>query len=258
MAKAALVDMTKCTACRGCQVACKSWNGNSGEETHFTGTYENPPELSASTWTRIEFYEVERGWFFRKHQCMHCTDASCVEVCPTAAMHKEGEFVEVNSGTCIGCGYCALACPFDAVHREPPLGIARKCWFCLDRVQAGIEPACVKTCPTDALIFGERDDILKKAHARLDFLTSNGHKSAQIYGEHELGGLHWIYILDGYPSDFGLPESPRLATNSVVGQWIGGLIAAGVIAAVPFWLLFRRKRRLHEDDELTRTGGERR
>ncbi len=256
MAKAALVDMTKCTACRGCQVACKEWNGNPAEKTENRGTYENPPRLSASTWTRIEFYELERGWFFRKHQCVHCTEASCVEVCPVAAMHHEGEFVIVNRDTCIGCGYCSLACPFDAVYIAPPKGIARKCWFCLDRMQAGIEPACVKTCPTDAIVFGDRGDILEKAHARVQLVTGNGHSRARIYGERELGGLHWIYILDGYPSEFGLPEAPRLATHSIVGQWVGGIITAGALAAVPFWLLFRRMKRLQEE-ELTRTGGER-
>jgi len=199
---------------------------------------------------------LERGWFFRKAQCMHCTDASCVEVCPSGAMHHEGEFVIGNEETCIGCGYCSQACPFDAVHLEPPMGVAKKCWFCLDRVQAGMEPACAKTCPVDAIVFGNREDLLENAHDRVQLLTSSGHPHARVYGEYELGGLHWLYILDGSPSEFGLPDNPRLATHWVVGQWVGGLIAAGALAAVPFWLLFRRKTRL-QDEELGQTRGER-
>jgi len=257
MAKAALVDMSKCTGCRSCQVACKSWNDNMAEETHNTGSYENPPELSASTWTRIEFYEIAQNggvqWYFRKHQCMHCTNASCEAVCPTGAISHKGEFVIIDQHVCVGCGYCAMACPFDAVHREPPLGTARKCVFCLDRVSNGYEPACVKACPTGAIEFGERDELLTKAHARVDSLTNNGHPNARLYGENELGGLHWLYIIEGSPSQFGLPESPQLATNALVGQWVGGLITAGVLAAIPFWLLFRRKRELEESST---TGGE--
>ncbi len=247
MAKAALVDITKCTGCRGCQVACKAWNGNPAEtDTRQRGTYENPPRLSASTWTRVEFYEIRQWWYFRKHQCMHCTDASCVAVCPTGAMHYEGEFVLVDQARCVGCGYCSMACPFDAVHREPPRGIARKCWFCLDRVTNGYEPACVKTCPPGAIQFGERNELLAAARVRVQTLASNGHPNARLYGENELGGLHWLYIIDGSPSEFGLPESPQLATTTILAQWISGLVTAGVLAALPFWLLFRRRRELEE------------
>lgn len=257
MAKAALVDITKCMGCRGCQVACKAWNDNTGEtDTHNTGSYENPPHLSASTWTRIEFYETGQNggvnWYFRKAQCMHCTNASCEAVCPTGAISHQGQVVIVNQDICIGCGYCSMACPFDAVHREPPRGTARKCWLCFDRLSNGLEPACVKTCPPGALSFGERDDLITTANARVDSLRNNGHPNARLYGEHELGGLQWLYIIDGPPSQFGLPESARLATSALAGQWIGGLITAGVIAVIPFWLLFRRRRALEE----SRAGGE--
>jgi len=257
MAKAALVDFSKCPACRGCQDACKAWNDHLAEETHNEGTYENPPELSASTWTRIEFYEFgnngEVQWHFRKHQCMHCTNASCEAVCPSGAISHQGNVVIIDQDICIGCGYCVMACPFDAVHNEPPRGTARKCWFCFDRVSEGYEPACAKTCPTGAIKFGERDELLTIAHARVNSLKSNGHPNARLYGENEMGGLQWLYIIDGRPSEFGLPESPQLATHALASQWVGGLITAGVLAAIPFWLLFRRKR---EMEESSRVGGE--
>lgn len=257
MAKAALVDFSKCTGCRGCQVACKSWNDHLAEETHNEGTYENPPELSASTWTRIEFYEFgnngEVQWYFRKAQCMHCTNASCEAVCPSGAISHQGGVVIIDQDICIGCGYCVMACPFDAVHNEPPRGTARKCWFCMDRVSNDYEPACVSTCPTGAIKFGERAELLAIAHARVNSLKGNGHPNARLYGENELGGLHWLYIIDGRPSEFGLPESPQLATHALASQWVGGIITAGVLAAIPFWLLFRRRRELEES---SRVGGE--
>lgn len=132
MPKAMLIDVSKCMGCRGCQVICKEWNDRPAEKTENKGSYENPPELSASTWNRVEFYEGYNEWTFRTHRCLHCTDASCVNVCPTGSMHHE--VVEITGGGgeieivlndqlwCIGCGYCAMACPFDPVRRSrgPP------------------------------------------------------------------------------------------------------------------------------------------
>jgi len=254
MPKAMLIDISKCMGCRGCQVACKQWNDLEAVTTTNEGTYENPPELSASTWNRLEFYEGFGEWIFRTHRCLHCTEASCVNVCPTGAAYHEDEFVLIDQEWCIGCGYCSLACPFAAVHREPPLGTARKCTFCIDRVKNGIEPACAKTCPPGAIQFGERADLIAAAHERVADLVSNGHPQACLYGEDELGGLGQMYILVKPPSALGLPEEPEVATSSVLMQWLSGLIAAGVVVAVPFWLLFRRRRQLEE--EQSEVGGE--
>lgn len=254
MPKARLIDVSKCMGCRGCQVACKQWNDLPAVSTTQVGTYENPPHLSANTWIKVEFHETAGSWTFRAHTCMHCTEASCVSVCPTGAARKEGEITIIDQDWCIGCGYCVVACPFGAVNREGGPGTARKCRMCIDRIQNGYEPACAKTCPPDAIQFGERAEMLRRAHARVASLRANGYSLANVYGEYELGGLQTLYVLTDSPAKLGLPESPKLATSTVMAQWLSGVLTASLVAAVPLWVLFRR----HEAEEESRVGGARR
>ena len=251
--KAILYDATRCTACRGCQAACKQWNENdeeiptveNGVAAVNTGSYENPPSLSASTWVKMKFTEVERNgklsWLFTRQACMHCADASCENVCPTGAIsHVEGGFVLIDQEWCIGCSYCVQACPFDVPHKDEHTGTARKCVACLDRTTSGYQPACVKACPPNALRYGDRDTLLAEGQARVRALGGN----AYLYGEKELGGLNVLYVLDDAPEVYGLPEKPTLATKNAVGQWLSGILTAGLITALPFWFLFKRKREL--------------
>jgi len=231
MDKAILYDATMCTACRGCQVACKQWNENEGANTVNRGSYENPPDLSPETWLKIEFREVERGdkfnWFFTRRACMHCTDAACVKVCPTGALrHHESGFVTYDKDLCSGCGYCADFCPFDVPRSERNLltGIAKmdKCTFCttpgLDRIAVGYEPACVKACPTGALSYGDRDELVADGKKRVQALKAKGYSNACLYGEKELGGLHVMYVLDDSPQVYGLPVAPSFPEAAVVWQ----------------------------------------
>ena len=175
-----LLDETKCMACRGCQVACKQWNQLPGEETGFDGTYQNPPRLSAKTWTLIQFIEPEDfdknpRWLFRKQQCLHCTDASCAQVCPTGAIQKrENGIVYINQEICTGCKYCVQVCPFGVPHIDHESGMAMKCWLCMDRVENGMQPACAKACPTGAIRFGKREEILGVARERKLKLEGEG------------------------------------------------------------------------------------
>lgn len=258
MPKARLIDVSKCIACRACQVACKQWNELKAVPTEQRGTYENPPQLSANTWIRVEFRERPHEWLFRAHTCMHCTTASCEQVCPTGAISHRGEVVFIDQEWCIGCGYCVQACPFRVPYRDEATGTARKCTFCIDRITNGVEPVCAKTCPPEAIQFGERTELIAAAHRRVQILVARyGYRSAQVYGEQELGGLHTIYVLTDRPSVFGLPEEPWLATANVAGRWLSGVIAAGVLAAVPFWLLFRRRQQIQAEQEAKVEGGTR-
>jgi len=265
MDKAILYDATKCTACRGCQVACKQWNELEAEETTNSGTYENPPDLSASTWNKIRFIETEREgqlvWLFGRHACMHCTDASCEQVCPTGAIaHQDNGQVIIDQEWCIGCGYCVQACPYHVPHKDEHSGTAKKCSLCtspgLNRLDEGWEPACVTTCPPGALEFGDRTTLLAEGRQRVQALKAKGYANATLYGEEELGGLHVLYVLDDSPAVYDLPEDPQMATSTSVGQWLSGILAAGVVAALPFWFLFRRKEQVAAAQQSNEEGGQ--
>ena len=250
MANSILIDTSKCTACRGCQVACKQWNDLPAEETHNWGSYQNPRHLSANTWKLVTFHEVGQRddfrWLFTPMQCFHCTDASCVSVCPTGAARHHGEYVLFDQSQCIGCGYCVEACPFGVPHCMPgPDGrhksTARKCTACIDRVSSGLQPACVKTCPAGAIQAGERSAMIAAGGARVQRLKSRGNANAYLYGRDELGGLNTMLVLRDRPALYGLPERPRVATRNVVGQWLSGFLTAGVLAVLPFWLIVKRR-----------------
>ncbi len=261
--KAILYDSTKCTACRGCQVACKQWNEHEGEETENFGSYENPAALSPETWVRMQFIETDHygkfAWLFSRNACMHCEDASCAIVCPTGAIFKTDEgFVHIDQDWCIGCGNCVHACPFNVPHKDEHIGTARKCTGCtsvgLNRQAEGLDPACVKSCPPDALVFGDRSELVNKGNQRVDDLKAKGYNNAYLYGERELGGLHVLYVIDDSPEVYGLPESPQVATKDVVGKWLTGIATAGVIAALPLWFVFKRKQKLEAQQSKTKGG----
>lgn len=228
--KAMLIDTTKCIGCRACQVACKQWNQNAAENTKFTGSYQNPPKLSASTWTLIQFIEPEGDpirWLFRKQQCFHCGEPACVAACPTGALKKRPDgIVIIDQKICAGCKYCVQACPFQIPHSDPITGTAKKCRMCIDRVDNGLKPACVTACPTGALLYGAREDMLKVAKKRQAILEKAGN-TVRIYGESELGGLGVLTILTDKASVYGLPEQPKKPL--LLPRWLIGIVPGAVI-----------------------------
>jgi formate dehydrogenase beta subunit len=242
---AMLVDVSKCIGCWWCYAACKNYNNL---PQTMRPSPDDPPELTGHTWTTL--FTLHKGgneWSSRKHACMHCVDASCEQVCPTGAISHHGAAVVIDQEWCIGCGYCVQACPFGVPHKDEHVGTARKCTFCIDRISNGEKPACADACPTGAIQFGERTDLIEVAKTRVKALNSEGYPSANLYGEHESGGLHVLYVLTDQPSVYGLPEAPQVATSQAAFKWLSGAVVAGIIAVLPFWLLFRRKKLKQSD-----------
>jgi formate dehydrogenase iron-sulfur subunit len=259
--KAILFDASRCTGCRACQVACKNWNQRTYTRTDCDGTYENPLELTSQCWMRILFNEPEERptsddgiyWNFTKYQCMHCTDATCVKVCPSGATKKykvsdddsEAWLVKTDPKKCIGCNYCVATCPFQACrYDEAEKGIFR-CVLCFDRITNAPEafptvevgaspdlaknakdpyptrnrPACVQTCTSRALDFGTVEEMLSKAELRAAFLKKErGSENAQVYGLSELSGLHYIYVLEDAPEKYGLPAKPSVPAGVTIWE----------------------------------------
>jgi formate dehydrogenase iron-sulfur subunit len=248
--QAFLFDSSKCTGCKGCQVACKCWNNlpssielNAGE---FTGSLQNPPDLQPNTRIIMTYNEKNReneygvDWAFGRRSCMHCTNAACVNVCPSGALYhdKETGLVTYDADKCIGCQYCREACPFD-VPRHTGVGLSgnnikiNKCTGCVDRVHHGMKPACVHTCQPKALEFGDRDEMLKKAKARVEVLHKKGYKDARMYGEDEMGGLHTIYVLKYAIDQYELPENPsERGTDTASADWMKPLTGLAAVATV--------------------------
>lgn len=256
-----LIDVSKCTGCRGCQLACKQWNGLPAKQTVNYGTYQNPPDLQANTWTLIRFSEIAEKdrvkWLFRKDGCMHCTDAACVKVCPSGALyHTEIGTVAVNTEKCIGCKECISACPFDIPRYDRVTDKIYKCDLCYSRIKADLIPACVKACPTGAITFGEKKAMLKKAYDRAKELGGE----ATVYGDKFVGGTHVVYVLEEKPRVYGLPSKPSVPATIIIWKDILkplSLIAAGGVIAGSFLHYIIHGPKLPDEDQgNTGKGGE--
>jgi formate dehydrogenase iron-sulfur subunit len=244
---AKLIDTTKCIGCKACQVACMEWNDLRDDIGTCTGHYENPKDLSESSWTLMRFFEYENPkgdleWLIRKDGCMHCEDPGCLKACPSpgAIVQYANGIVDFQEENCIGCGYCVAGCPFDVPRISKKDRKAYKCTLCSDRVAVGLEPACVKTCPTGAIVFGTKEDMKQHAEERIEDLKSRGFEQAGLYDPAGVGGTHVMYVLHhaDQPSLYsGLPDKPKISPT--VRLWKGAakplaLFAMAATAAVGF------------------------
>ncbi|WP_017431262.1 formate dehydrogenase subunit beta [Vreelandella jeotgali] len=260
---AKLIDTSLCIGCKACQVACMEWNEVRDEIGSTVGVYDNPDDLSANSWTVMRFaeHETDEGdleWLIRKDGCMHCAEPGCLEACPSpgAIIQYANGIVDFNQDNCIGCGYCITGCPFDVPRISEKDNKAYKCTLCSDRVSVGLEPACVKTCPTGAIVFGTKDDMKEHADGRITDLQSRGFDNAGLYDPAGVGGTHVMYVLhhaDKPGMYSGLPEDPSI--SPMVGAWKGltkplAMLAMGATALAGFFHYVRvgPNRTAEEDD----------
>lgn len=184
-------------------------------------------------------------WLMSSDVCKHCTHAGCLDVCPTGALFRS-EFgtVVVQADICNGCGYCVGACPFGVIERRtdatgdrghvdggevPRIGVAQKCTLCYDRLSHDQTPACAQTCPTTSIQFGDHDEMVRRAHERVDLLRGNGFPEARLYGANEsdgVGGTGSVFLLLDEPEVYGLPPDPIVPTAELPVMFRGAVTAA--------------------------------
>ncbi|MGC9325188.1 MAG: 4Fe-4S dicluster domain-containing protein [Desulfomonilia bacterium] len=210
------IDLTKCTGCRACQVACKQWNDLPAETTQFSGSLQNPLDLSYTTWTLIRFDELSNGsdiqWIMRHDACMHCDWPACVKACPSpgALVRMDNGAVVHNPDYCIGCKACIVGCPFDIPRYSREDEKIAKCTLCYDRITNGMKPACVTACNTGCLDFGPKEAMIEKAHARA--LETGG----TVYPSNPNYETHVLYVLppDVKPADLShMNPNPKMPTT---------------------------------------------
>src|SRR5580693_8592103 len=261
---AKLIDTTKCIGCKACQVACMEWNDLRDEIGSNVGVYDNPPDMSDRSWTVMRFaeYENPKGdleWLIRKDGCMHCADPGCLKACPSpgAIVQYANGIVDFQEENCIGCGYCITGCPFDVPRISKKDKKAYKCTLCSDRVAVGLEPACVKSCPTGAIVFGTKEDMTQHAAERIVDLKERGFENAGLYDPAGDGGTHVMYVLhhaDKANLYHGLAQNPKI--SPMVRLWKGiakPLAVAGIaLAALSGFFHYTRigPNEVTEEDEL--------
>ena len=212
--KSFFIDTSICAACRGCQVACKQWHNLPAEKTVNQGTYQNPEDLSFVTYKLVRFNEVvvngKIKWLFFPDQCRHCIEPPC----EMTAEYPNAIFSDPSTGAVlytartrdIDAKEVIEACPYN-IPRAAKDGTLAKCDMCNDRVQNGLLPACVKTCPTGAMNFGDREEMLVMARMRLALLKKI-HPKAKLLDPDD---VRVIYLVTEYPM---LYHNFAVASNS--------------------------------------------
>jgi formate dehydrogenase iron-sulfur subunit len=238
---AMLYDATICVGCNACTNACRQWNKTTVEKDP-QGLYDAPTELSADTWTLIQLYQGENETSFVKRQCMHCVDPACVSGCPVHALQKtDAGPVTYDRNRCIGCRYCMYTCPYHVPRFQwkEVIPLVTKCTLCADRIADGNGPACAERCPTGALKWGKRGDLIAEAEKRL--ADDPSRYVQHIFGKDDAGGTSVLYLSHVSFDKLGLPNlkaepvpqlSERTSDIFLPGIVVGGTIALAAVRQV--------------------------
>ena len=236
--KALLVDTTQCIGCGACYEACKEQNGLPETTDDFL-----QDRLSENTFTIL----VDQDSRYIRRMCMHCLEPTCVSVCPVGALEKTAAGpVVYHEDRCMGCRYCMQACPFNIpkYEWEARLPKIKKCTMCADRLAQGQPTACAEACPAGATMFGDRDELLAEARARID--ASPDSYVDHIYGEYEIGGTSVLVISDVPPGELGFPmnlgnEPLPALTRDVLEKIPRFCVVASVFLGGVWWITKRRE-----------------
>lgn len=226
-----LHDTTLCIGCRKCEDACNSVNSLPAPEKSFEdlAILENRRRTDVDSFTVVNRFEIDKGApvVFVKKQCNHCLEPACASACFVKALRKDKTGAVVyDASLCVGCRYCMIACPFDILtyeYDEPLTPRIRKCTLCRFRIEKGLVPGCVESCPREALLFGDRENLLKTARKRIDKFPDR--YTDHIYGEHEMGGTSWLYLAGSAFSKIGMRED--------LGNQPASQFTSGPLSAVP-------------------------
>jgi len=205
MSYAFFIDTDRCTGCRACQVACKQWHDLPAEDTQNMGTFQNPPDLSFTTYKLVRMKEdVIDGrlqWLFLPEQCRHCIEPPCLDTADDEQAiyqdEKTGAVIFTANTKNLDADEIIESCPYN-IPRQAADGTLAKCDMCHDRVTNGLPPACVQTCPTGAMNFGEREEMLSLARQRLDRVAQK-HPQAQLV---DADDVNVIYLVTAAPAEY--------------------------------------------------------
>jgi len=251
--KTVFIDIAKCTGCRACVLGCKQWNDLPIKDNVSGQTFSsvNWINIISSNYSYVENDNTFQKTMYIRKSCMHCQEAACIKACPAGAINRTASgMVDIDSQKCIGCNYCIANCTFNVIGFDQAANIARKCTGCYDRIERGLSPACVHICPTGALNFGDREDMLTLAEKRINALKSEGYSEAELYGIDELDGLGMIYLLPLGKGDavnkYSLPENPQIRTSVYIWDYLFKPLRVVLVVALGLALWVNRSESQHE------------
>lgn len=271
-----LVDTTLCIGCRRCEESCNRRNGLPRPERRFSDATVllNRRRPTPDAYTVVNRYpgspsrdQRERDATYVKQQCMHCLDPACVSACLVGALSKNTDGpVVYKSSICMGCRYCMVACPFGVPayeYDDPITPRVRKCQFCANTSDGGgADPACAASCPTEAIVFGRRSETLHLARQRID--SRPGRYLPVIYGESEVGGTGWLYLVGREYKEIGLLDLPGAAAPRRTEAIQHGIFRYAAIPAVVYgglaammWYNHRRNQLLKPEPDTKQRSDER-
>jgi formate dehydrogenase iron-sulfur subunit len=257
-----LFDASRCIGCRSCEAGCNKVNGLPAPAKPFDdlSVLDDKRRTDAKTYTIVNRYDQVAGAagpVFHKNQCQHCQEPACASACFVAAFSKTPQGAVVwDESVFVGCRYCMVACPFEIPayeYNEPLTPRIMKCHMCHPHITAGTVtvPGCVGACPTEALVYGKRADLIQAARNRI--AASPNRYLNHIYGEREMGGTNWLYISGvpfreiGLREDLGITPAPEL-TSGALGA-VPVVAAAWPVLLTGIYAINKRKEKISAEEK---------